>query len=89
MCRLPKKIQYVDKASSSADVDTWEYNKKPSINNNNNDNNKKGDYFHTTLLVNDVPIKFVKKHRITSYTNTPTPFNDISKVTRLNTVTKM
>ena len=52
MCRLPKRVQYLDKVSSSAEEDNWDYNKMQSVN-----NNKKGDYFHTTLSVNNTPIK--------------------------------
>ena len=56
MCRLPKRIQYVDKISSSAEGDDWDYNKIQMINNNKK---KKEDFFHATLLINDVPIKFI------------------------------
>ena len=34
MCRLPKRIQHVDKVSSSAEEDNWDYNKIQRINNN-------------------------------------------------------
>ena len=55
MCRLPKRIQHVDKVSSSAEEDNWDYNKIQRINNNK----KNGEYLHTTLLVNNAPIKFI------------------------------
>ena len=98
MCRLPKKIQYVDKASSSADEDNWDYNKIQSINNNNNNNNKnnnnnnkkkkkkkKRDYFHATLLVNDLPIKFIIQSGSPVALIYQRLSNDISDVTILNT----
>ena len=55
MCRLPKRIQHVDKVSSSAEEDNWDYNKIQRINNNK----KNGEYLHATLLVNNAPIKFI------------------------------
>ena len=54
MCRLPKRIQHVDKVSSSAEEDNWDYNKIQRIN-----NKKNGEYLHTTLLVNNAPIKLI------------------------------
>ena len=81
MCRLPKKIQHVDKASSSAEEDNWEYNKKQSVN-----NNKKGkDFFHTTLLVNDVPINFIIVSGSPVTLIPQSLFRDTSEVTKLNT----
>ena len=93
ICRLPKKIQSVDKASSSADEDNWDYNKMQSINNNNNINNnnknssnkKKGDYFHATLLVNDVPIKLFIQSGSPVTLVYQRLSKDISEVTKLNT----
>ena len=35
MCRLPKKVQHVDKVSSSAEEGNWDYNKFQTININN------------------------------------------------------
>ena len=55
MCRLPKRIQHVDKVLSSAEEDNWDYNKIQRINNNK----KNGEYLHATLLVNNAPIKFI------------------------------
>ena len=81
MCRLPKKIQHVDKASSSVDEDNWDYNKIQSVN-----NNKKGkDFFHTTLLVNDVPIKFIVDSGSPVTIIPQRLFNYTSEVTKLNT----
>ena len=33
MCRLPRRIQLVDRTSSSAEEDNWDYDKIQSINN--------------------------------------------------------
>ena len=44
----------MDRATSSADEDNWDYNKIQNIT-----NKKKGDYFYATLLVNNAPIKFM------------------------------
>ena len=82
MCRLPKKTQYVDKASSPADEDNWDYNKIQSINKNNKN---KGEFFHAMLLVNDVPLKF-KLDSGSQVTLIPHgTFNDNSEVTKLYT----
>ena len=80
MCRLPKKIQHVDKASSSAEEDNWDYNKTQSV------NNKKGkDFFHATLLVNDEPKKFIIDSGSPVTLIPQRLFNDTSEVTKLNT----
>ena len=55
MCRIPKRIQYVDKTTSSAEKDNWGYGKNQKINNNKKEN----DYIYVTLLVNNAPIKFI------------------------------
>ena len=82
MCRLPKKIQYVDKASSPAEKDNWVHNKIQSINNNNK---KKGEFFHATLLVNDVPLKFMIDSGSQVTLIPQRFFNDNSEVTKLYT----
>ena len=55
MCHIPKKTQYVDKTTSSAEEDNWDYDKIQKINNNK----KKNDYIYVTLLVNNAPKKFI------------------------------
>ena len=80
MCRLPKKIQYVNRASSSSDEDNWDYNEIQSIN-----NKKERDCFHATLLVNDVPIKFIIDSGSPITLTPQRRFNDISEVTKVNT----
>ena len=79
-CRLPRKIQHVDKASSSAEEDNWDYNKIQSI-----DNEKKGDYFHVTLLVNNAPIKFIVDSGSPVTLKAQRLFNEITKVEKLET----
>ena len=81
MCRLPKRIQYVDKISSSAEEDNWDYNKIQSINNKK----KKEDFFHATLLVNDVPIKFIIDSGSPVTLIPQKLFKGTSEVTKLNT----
>ena len=82
MCRLPKKIQHVDKASSSAEEDNWDYIKIQSISNNKK---TREDFFHATLLDNDLPIKFIIESRSPATLLPQRLFNDISEVTKLNT----
>ena len=80
MCRLPRRIQHVDKASSSAEEDNWDYNKIQSIN-----NKKKGDYFHVTLLVNNAPIKIIVDSGSPVTLIPQRLFNEITKVKKLET----
>ena len=50
-----KRVQYVDKTTSSAEEDDWEYGRIQRI-----DNIKQKEVFYNaTLLVNNVPIKFI------------------------------
>ena len=80
MCRIPKRIQYVDKTTSSAEEDNWDYDKIQKINNSK----KKNDYIYVTLLVNNVPIKFII-HSGSPVTLIPQRlFNEITKVEKMN-----
>ena len=55
MCRIPKRIQHVDRTASSVEEDNWDYDKsKKKINNNK----KKGNYIYLTLSVINAPLKF-------------------------------
>ena len=49
-----KKIQHIERQSTSAEEDNWDYNKIQKINGND-----KKVIYNTTLLVNERPIKFV------------------------------
>ena len=55
MCRIPKRIFYVDKTTSSAEENNYYYDKIQKI----NKSKKKNDYIYVTLLVNNAPIKFI------------------------------
>ena len=54
MCRSMRRVQYVDKTTSSAEEDNWDYVKIQRI---ENTKQKKG-FYNATLLVNNVPIEF-------------------------------
>ena len=54
-CADPQKVQYIEKTTSSAEEDNWDYNRIPRI----NDKEQKKDFYNATLLVNNVPIKFI------------------------------
>ena len=55
ICRSMKRVQYVDKTTSSAEEDDWEYDRIQRI-----DNIKQKEVFYNAiLLVNNVPIKFI------------------------------
>ena len=54
-CRSTKRVQDIEKTTSSAEEDNWAYNRIQRI----NDNKQKKDFYNATLLVNNVPIKFI------------------------------
>ena len=55
MGRSMRRVQYVEKTTSSAEEDNWDYEKIQRI---ENTKQKKG-FYNATLLVNNVPIKFI------------------------------
>ena len=55
MCRSMKRVKYVDRTISLAEEDYWEYDR---IQKRDNTKQKKG-FYNATLLVNNVPIKFI------------------------------
>ena len=81
MCRLPKRIQHVDKVLSSAEEDNWVYNEIQRINNNK----KNREYLHATLLVNNAPIKFFKDSGSPVTLIPQRLFNKITEVEELKT----
>ena len=81
MCRLPKRIQHVDKVSSSAEEDNWDYNKIQRITNNK----KNGEYLHATPLVNNAPIKFIIDSGSPVTLIAQRLFNKITEVEQLKT----
>ena len=54
MCRSLKKIQHIERKSSSAEEDDWDYNKIQKINGSD-----QKIFYDTTLLVNERQIKFI------------------------------
>ena len=80
MCRIPKRIQYVDKTTSSAEEDNWDYDKIQKINNSKN----KNDYIYVTLLVNNVPIKFIIDSGSPVTLIPQSLFNEITNVEKKN-----
>ena len=55
MCRSRKRVQYIEKTTSSAEEDNWDYNRTQR----RYDKEQKKDFYNATLLVNNVPIKFI------------------------------
>ena len=55
MCISAKRVHYIEKKTSSAEEDNWDYDKIQRI----NENKQKKDFYNATLLVNNVPIKFI------------------------------
>ena len=80
MCRIPKRIQHVDKTTSSAEEDNWDYDKIQRINNSK----KKNDYIYVTLLVNNAPIKFIIDSGSPVTLIPKRLFNEITKVEKMN-----
>ena len=78
MCRLPKRIQNVDRPSSSAEEDNWDYY-------NVSRKQKKGNCFHVTLLIYNAPINFVINIRSPVALISQRLFNNTSKADLLNT----
>ena len=81
MCRIPRRIQHLEKTTSSAEEDNWDYDKIQKINNNK----KKGEYIYVTLLVNNVPIKFIIDSGSPVTLIPQSLFNDITRVEKMNT----
>ena len=80
MCPIPKRIQHVDKTTSSAEEDNWDYDKIQRINNSK----KKNDYIYVTLLVNNAPIKFIIDSGSPVTLIPKCLFNEITKVEKMN-----
>ena len=55
MCRSTKRVQYIEKTTSTAEEDNWDYIRIQR----KNDNEQKKDFYNATLLVNNVPIKVI------------------------------
>ena len=55
MCRSMKRVQYVDRTTTTAEEDNWEYHRIQRI---DNTKQKKG-FYNATPLVNNVPINFI------------------------------
>ena len=84
MCSFAKKVQYIEKTTSSTEEDDWDYDKIQR----QNDNKQKKDFFNATLLVNHLPIKFIV---ISGSPVTLFPellFNDITPMKPLNATYK-
>ena len=55
-CADPRKeFNTFEKTTSSAEEDNWDYNRIQRT----NDKEQKKDFYNATLLVNNVPIKFI------------------------------
>ena len=81
MCRIPRRIQHLERTTSSAEEDNWDYDKIQKINNNK----KKDDNIYVTLLVNNAPIKFITDSGSPVTLIPQSLFNDITRVEKMNT----
>ena len=84
MFRSTKRIQYIEKTTSSAEEDNWDYNRIQRI----NDNKQKKDFYNATLLVNNVPIKFTIDSGSPVTLIPECLFNDITTIKPLKTTYK-
>ena len=50
-----KRVQYVERTTSSAEEGNWDYDRIQKI----NDTKQKKGFYNATLVVNNVPIKFM------------------------------
>ena len=80
MCRILRRIQHLEKTTSSAAEDNWDYDKIQKINNNK----KKGEYIYVTLLVNNAPIKIIIDSGSPVTLIPQSLFNDITRVEKMN-----
>ena len=55
LCISAKRVQYIEKTTSPAEEDDWDYDKTQRM----NDYKQKEDFYKARLLVNNVPIKFI------------------------------
>ena len=55
MCTSTKRVKYIEKRTSSAEEDNWDYKGIQRI----DDNKQEKDFYKATLLVKNVPIKFI------------------------------
>ena len=84
MCRSTKKVQYIEKTTSSAEEDNWNYNRTQRI----NDNKQKKDFYNATLSVKNVPIKFIIDSGSPVTLIPECLFNDINTIKPLKTTYK-
>ena len=84
MCRSTKKVQYIKKTTSSAEGDNLDYNRIQRM----NDNEQKKDFYNATLLVNNVPIKFIIDSGSPVTLIPECLFNDITTIKPLKTTYK-
>ena len=84
MCRSTKRVQYIEKTTSSAEEDNWDYNRIQRI----NDKEQKKDFYNATLLVNNVPIKFIIDSGSPITLIPECLFNDITTIKPLKTTYK-
>ena len=80
LCRIPKRIQYVDKTTSSAEEVDWDYDKIQRINNSK----KKNHYIYVTLLINNALIKFTIDSGSPVTLIPQRLFNEITNVEKMN-----
>ena len=84
LCRSTKRVQYIEKTTSSAEEDNWDYNRIQRI----NDKEQKKDFYNATLLINNVPIKFIIDSGSPVTLIPECLFNDITTIKPLKTTYK-
>ena len=84
MCRSAKRVQHIEKTTSTAEEDDWDYEKIQRV----NDNRQKKDFCNAALLVNIVLIKFIIDSDSPVTTKPECLFNDITTIKPLKTTYK-
>ena len=82
-CRSTQRVQYFEKTTSSAE-ENWDYNRVQRI----NDKEQKKDFYNATLLVNNVPKKFIIDSGSPVTLIPECLFNDIATIKPLKTTYK-
>ena len=83
MCRSLKKVQHIERKSSSAEEDNWDFNTIRKINGKDHK-----VFYDATLLVNERPIKFIINSGSPVTLNPNCVFNELTEVEPLITTYK-
>ena len=85
MCKSNLRVQYLEKTTSSAQEDNWEYNR---FQNKKNETKQNKGFYNATLLVNNLQIKFILDSGLPVTLIPDCLFNKITPLEQLKTTYK-